>query len=136
MMDLSGRAAFLIARNQRQGRELCWVVIVKMHQQWPPTADYMSTGEQGMFQEAFPGMTDDESSYLVQGNPGGSKGPAGGRGKGKEAAAKPKANKKRDQRADLVEIWMTKNNALEDPKPEVKKRYAEVSDDDDDDDDG
>jgi len=38
-----------------------------------------------------------------------------------------KANKKRDQRSDLVEIWMTKNDTREDPKPETKKRYAEVS---------
>ena len=52
-----------------------------------------------------------------------------------------KANKKRDQRSDLVEIWMTKNDTREDPKPETKKRYAEVRgeasdphDDDDDDD--
>jgi len=41
------------------------------------------------------------------------------------AKMKP-SSKKRDQRTDLVEIWMTKNNALEEPNSEAKKRYAEV----------
>jgi len=48
-------------------------------------------------------------------------------GRGKSAATKLKTSKKRDQRTDLVEIWMTRNNALEEVNLEVKKRYGEVS---------
>jgi len=37
-----------------------------------------------------------------------------------------KANKKRDQRVDLVEVWMTRNDTREEPKQEIKRRYAQV----------
>ena len=106
----------------------------------PPTVGgppMMTLQEQQMWQEALSGVTDDDSgataSYLVRGDAGGG---FGGHGSGiagssgperGQVGPKPRANKKRDQRSDLVEIWMTKNNALEDPKPDVKKRYAEVS---------
>lgn len=37
-----------------------------------------------------------------------------------------RANKKRDDRSALVEIWMCKNESGNKPSPELKSQYAEV----------
>jgi len=99
----------------------------------PPTVAglSMTLQEQKIFQDAFSGITDEESSlsfstngsYLARGGSLSSSSVSSAGSKG----TKMKPSKKRDLRGDLVEIWMTHNNALEELNLDVKKRYAEVS---------
>jgi hypothetical protein len=48
----------------------------------------------------------------------------GGRGSYKRTG---KANKKRDERSALAEIWMLRNEAGAKPSPELKEQFADVS---------